>query len=535
MKILTNSLTEAFRAAGVPENLAIVTRSDRPDLADYQCNGALAATKLLGQPPRTIAESVIAAFNDSRFTLSIAGPGFINVKAHNSILETALQPPRKHERNGQLKIIDYGGPNVAKSMHVGHLRSLVIGNSVSRILSHQGYDVITDIHWGDWGFQMGLVLAALMSDGFQADDGDNYTIEHLQKIYPLAAEWAKTNAEFKKDAQELTQQLQTGDPSLLEMWSKVVEATQKSVMADLKTLDVSFDLLNGESDTARLLPKLELQLMTTDLLQLSEGASVIHCSNTNLPPLMFRNSEGGYLYAATDLATIQERVKANPSEIIYVVDQRQALHFQQVFDVAEQMGITIKLTHAGFGTIQGADGKPFRTRAGGVPKLRDLLDEAIEKAQEKNSDPEIARKVAVAAIKFNDLQNKRITNYAYDIDRALAHEGKTGPYLLYQLVRMKSIIEKQMVGIGDIKITNDEERQIILELLSFNDVLDRTEQLLSPHLLADYLYGLAQMFSAYYAKHQIANDPSRVGLVFYLQSYLSLGLELLGIETVEAM
>jgi arginyl-tRNA synthetase len=535
MKILADSLAKAFQAAGIPEHFAVVTRSDRPDLADFQCNGALVSAKQLGKSPRDIAQTIINAFDDPRFDLTIAGPGFINARTNNAILEIALRVPQKTNRKGQLKIIDYGGPNVAKAMHVGHLRSLVIGKSLREILVYQGYDVITDIHWGDWGYQMGLVLAALMYEDFRASDGNNYTIEHLQKIYPLAADRAKNDEGFKKGAQKFTRRLQLGDPDLLEIWGKIVEATQKSVLADLEILNIKFDLYNGESNTALLLPVLESQLMAKDILKTSEGAEVIYCKDPALSPLMFTNSEGGYLYAATDLATIQERAQANPTEIIYVVDQRQGLHFRQVFDAAKQMGHTMKLTHAGFGTIQGFDGKPFRTRAGGVPKLRDLLDEAIEKALAKNPDPEIARKVAIAAIKFNDLQNKRSNDYAYDIDRALAHEGKTGPYLLYQLVRMKSILDKQTVGIGNIKITCDEERQIVLDLLAFSDVMNRVEDSLSPHLLAEYLYTIAQKFSAYYGKYQISTDPSRVGFVYYLHAYLETGLGLLGIETVEEM
>lgn len=535
MKILSDSLAKAFEAVGVPKELAVVTRSDRPDLADYQCNGAMAAAKRLGKTPLEIAQMVVDAFEDDRFALSIAGRGFINARVNNEVLEQAVGFPLRASRKAELKILDFGGPNVAKAMHVGHLRSLVIGRSLREILVHQGYDVITDIHWGDWGYQMGLVLCALMSNGFQALDGDNYSIDHLQKIYPLAAQLAKDNEEFRKDAQDLTRRLQRLEPGLIAMWEKIVTATQASVMSDLQTLGVEFDLYLGESDTAKVLPRLELQLMAKEILKISQGASIVHCSDDSLPPLMFLNSEGGYLYAASDLATIQERAKANPSEIIYIVDQRQELHFRQVFDVAKQMGHTMGLTHAGFGTIQGSDGKPFRTRAGGVPKLRDLLDEAISKALVKNPNPEEARKIAVAAIKFNDLQNKRSTNYAYDIDRALAHEGKTGPYLMYQLVRMNSILDKQEVGVGLLKITNDEERQIILELLNFSNILEKTVEQLSPHLLADYLYGLAQMFSAYYGKHPIASEASRVGLVFYLEQYLRRGLELLGIEPVEAM
>lgn len=534
MKILADSLAKAFQATGVPEHLAIVTRSDRPDLADFQCNGALVAAKKLGKAPRDVAKAVIDAFDDPRFELSIAGPGFINARVNNSILEVALRLPLRRTYKNQVKILDFGGPNVAKAMHVGHLRSLVIGHSLREILSFQGYSVVTDIHWGDWGYQMGLVLCALMSDGFQALDGSNYSIEHLQKIYPLAAQWAKENEEFRKDAQDLTRRLQSLEPGLITMWQKVLKATQDSVMEDLKTLGVEFDLCKGESDTAAELPILEDKLSSLGLLQISDGAKIVSLGEDQ-PPLMFKNSEGAYLYAATDLATIKQRLAMTPAEIIYVVDQRQGLHFQQVFEVSKQLGYQVKLTHSGFGTIQGFDGKPFKTRAGGVPKLRDLLDEAINKALEKNANLEIARKIAVAAIKFNDLQNKRTNDYAYDIDRALAHEGKTGPYLLYQLVRMKSILEKQEVGVGFVKITNDEERQIVLDLLAFNDLLDRVENQLSPHLLADYLYSLAQKFSAYYGKYQISTDPARVGLIYYLHAYLSTGLGLLGIETVEEM
>lgn len=535
MKILTDLFEDCLEAVGVPRTLAIIVPSDRPDLADFQCNAALAASKALGKPPRQIAQEVVDNFSDPRFSLSIAGPGFINIRVNDQLLEQSVGLTQPLPRRGDLKFIDYGGPNVAKAMHVGHLRSLVIGNSLGKILDYQGYDVITDIHWGDWGYQMGLVLCALMSDGFQDWGGKSYSIEHLQKIYPLAAQYAKENEQFRSDAVDLTRRLQLFEDHLIGMWQKIFDATSTSVMADLKILNVEFDLYNGESTVGAMLPDMWEDLVRRELIAISDGADVIYCLDEKLPPLIFRNSEGGFLYAATDLATIQERAASNPSEIIYVVDQRQELHFRQVFDVAGQLGYDVKLTHVGFGTIQGFDGKPFRTRAGGVPKLRDLLDEAVSKALIKNSDPETARKVAMAAIKFNDLQNKRSTNYAYDIDRALAHEGKTGPYLLYQLVRMNSIMEKREVEPGVVKITNDDERQIVLDLLKFNSVLDKTVEQMSPHLLAEYLYGLAQKFSAYYAKHTISNDPSRLALVLAIQDHLRTGLGLLGIETVESM
>ena len=527
--------------AGLPEEFAVVTRSDRPDLADYQCNGALASSKKLGKNPRDIAEEVLAAWTDDRFELSIAGPGFINIKVRDDVLVGALDFPQPPERKGQLKILDFGGPNVAKAMHVGHLRSLIIGSSLYKILAYQGYDVISDIHWGDWGHQMGLILAAFHDKDLQAPGAYRYRLEYLQDVYPKASARSKVDPDFLKSAHELTLRLQREGTHVTDIWRGVLRATQESVMSDLETLGVEFDLYKGESSVGKMLPGLQSRLQASGLLKESNGASVIDVKIPNSPPLIFKNSEGVYLYAATDLATIIDRVESTSPrlretlEIIYVVDLRQSLHFQQVFDVSDQMGYVVKLTHAGFGTVQGPDGKPLKTRAGGVPVLRDLLDEAVGKALVKNPDPEVARRIAVAAIKFNDLQNKRTNNYPYDIDRALAHEGKTGPYLLYQCVRMNKILEKRTASIGPLAITCDEERQIILDLLEWNNLLNRVEETLSPHLLAEYLYSLAQKFSALYAKHSIGDTPSRLCLILLLHSYMAQGLALLGIDIVEEM
>ena len=534
MEFLHDILAKALDAVGLPAKLAIVLRSDRPDIADFQCNAAMAGARLIGREPQELAQAVVDAIEDPRVQASVAGRGYINLKVDNALLVSELSSPHPLPIKHQTKIIDYGGPNVAKAMHVGHLRSLVIGTAIKNILRWQGYDAVSDIHWGDWGYQMGLVLSGLTSDGFANESGQHpLTIEHLQELYPKAAAWAKANSKFHQDSQDITVALQNGDPYWTNIWQNIVRVTRKSVEADLDTLNITFDSYNGESTVNHLLPVLEQVLGQSGILSESDGAQVIELSG--LTPLMFKNSAGGYLYGATDLATIHERQSLDPVEIIYVVDQRQELHFKQVFKAAQLIGHNTTLTHAGFGTVQGADGKPLKTRAGGVPTLRGLMDEAITKALDRIEDPEAARKIAMSAIKFNDLQNKRSTNYVYDLEKAMSHEGKTGPYLLYQIVRIKSIMAKAVVRPGPIVISNDDERQLILTLMNFRPTIDKAATNLHPHLIAEYLYSLAQMFSSFYGNHKVSDDSSRLSLVTYVYQTLATGLMLLGIETVEAM
>ena len=534
MEFLHDILAKALDAVGLPANLAVVTRCDRPELADYQSNAALAGARSLGRKPLDIANAVVEHIGDPRVLASVAGPGYINFKIDPTLLVDQLALPRPLAIKDQIKIIDYGGPNAAKAMHVGHLRSLVLGTAIKNILRWQGYEAITDIHWGDWGLQMGLVLAGLSCDGFANECHQHpMTLEHLQGLYPKSAEHAKNNKIFYHEAQSITVDLQNGSPYWTGMWQDIMAVTRKSVMTDLQTLNISFDIYLGESDNREILPEMERILGDRGIITESNGAQVIELED--LPPLMFKNTAGGYLYGATDLATIHERQHHDADEMIYVVDQRQELHFKQVFKAADLAGYGTKFTHAGFGTVQGPDGKPLKTRAGGVPKLKDMLDEAIQKALERNPDPETARKIAMAAIKFNDLQNKRTTNYTYDLEKAMSHEGRTGPYLLYQVVRIKSIFAKAVVRQGPVVVSNDDERQLVLELLNFQPTVDKAAASLHPHYIADYLYGLAKMFSGFYGNHKVTDNPSRLTLVTCVYQTLAAGLMLLGIETVEAM
>jgi arginyl-tRNA synthetase len=594
--VLGEAVGAAFATEGVDAALARVTASDRPDLADFQSNGALAAAKALKANPRELAARVAERLtNDPRLaSVEVAGPGFINLKLADSALSiraaevaadsahagaSVVDTPRK-------VVIDFAGPNVAKPMHVGHLRSSIIGESLKRIFRFRGDTVWGDAHFGDWGFQMGLLIVAVGDEGKASDfliEGDGpfpagspVSLEDLERLYPAAAAMAKEDAAFRDRARKATAELQGGRPGYRALWAHFVAVSRTALEREFGALGVTFDLWNGESDADPVMAEMIAHLETKGLLVEDDGARVVHVARPgetrkkkladgsvieapSPPPLLVISSEGSAMYGTTDLATILDRRKAiDPDLILYVVDERQAEHFEQVFRAAYLAGYAAEgsLDHLGFGTMNGPDGKPFKTRAGGVLKLHDLITMAVDKARERLHEAKlgddlpaaefeaIAHKVAVAALKFADLSNSRTTSYVFDLDRFMSFEGKTGPYLLYQAVRIKSLLRKgadQGVTAGPIVIVEPAERDLALTLDAFSQAVTEAYEKRMPHVIAEHAYRLAQGFSKFYAACPVLIAPdaatrdSRLALSKAALDQLETALTLLGIHTPERM
>jgi arginyl-tRNA synthetase len=593
---LGEAVGAAFAAEGVDPALARVTTSDRPDLADFQSNGALAAAKALKANPRELATRVADRLaGDPRLSsVEVAGPGFINLKMADAALAaraaevaadvdhcgaSTVAAPRK-------VVIDFAGPNVAKPMHVGHLRSSIIGESLKRLFRFRGDTVWGDAHFGDWGFQMGLLIVAVGDEG-KADDflaeGDGafpaaspVSLEDLERLYPAAAAMAKEDAGFRDRARKATAELQGGRPGYRALWAHFVAVSRTALEREFGALGVTFDLWNGESDADPVMAEMIAHLEKTGLLVEDDGARVVHVARPgetrkkkladgsvieapSPPPLLVISSEGSAMYGTTDLATILDRRKAiDPDLILYVVDERQAEHFEQVFRAAYLAGYAAEgsLDHLGFGTMNGPDGKPFKTRAGGVLKLHDLITMAVEKARDRLHEAHlgedlseaefeaIAHKVAVAALKFADLSNSRTTSYVFDLDRFMSFEGKTGPYLLYQAVRIKSLLRKgadQGAAPGPIVIAEPAERDLALTLDAFSQAVAEAYDKRMPHVVAEHAYRLAQSFSKFYAACPVLIAPneatrgSRLALSKAALDQLECALRLLGIDTPERM
>ena len=593
---LGEAVQAAFAAEGVAGSQVRVTASDRPDLADFQSNGALAAAKSIGANPRDLAARVAARLEgDPRLvSVEVAGPGFINLKVSDQALAaraaqaagdavhagaSTVVEPRK-------VVIDYAGPNVAKPMHVGHLRSSIIGESLKRLFRFRGDTVWGDAHFGDWGFQMGLLIVAAgdegRADAFLAEGEGPFpsespvALEDLERLYPLAAAKAKEDPDFRDRARKATAELQAGRPGYRALWSHFVAVSRTALEREFGALGVTFDLWNGESDADPQMAEMIAHLENTGLLVEDDGARVVHVARPgetrkkkladgtvieapSPPPLLVISSEGSAMYGTTDLATILDRRKAfDPDLILYVVDERQAEHFEQVFRAARLAGYAVDgaLEHLGFGTMNGPDGKPFKTRAGGVLKLHDLITMAVDKARERLHEAklgddlsvaefeETAHKVAVAALKFADLSNARTTSYVFDLDRFMSFEGKTGPYLLYQAVRIKSLLRKaadQGLTPGAIVVAEPAERDLALTLDAFDQAASDAYDKRMPHLIAEHAYRLAQSFSKFYAACPVliapddATKASRLALSKAALDQLEIALDLLGIATPERM
>ncbi|MFI4975286.1 MAG: arginine--tRNA ligase [Caulobacterales bacterium] len=592
-RALSEAVGAAFAAAGLPHSLGRVAPSDRPDLADFQCNGALAAAKAAGRNPREIAAAIAGHLKaDPDFSaVEIAGPGFINLKLADAALSRRANLLAADARAGagavsqpRRVILDYGGPNVAKEMHVGHLRASIIGEALKRLYRFRGDETLGDAHFGDWGFQMGLLITAVldedpalrgMVDAYESAPGDAtraallaevsraISLEDLDRLYPAAAAKGKADPDYRDRARRATAELQAGRAGYRLLWSHFAGVTRAALERDFHALGVDFDLWKGESDVNDLIEPMVEELRGKQLLVEDQGAQIVRVTRNDdrreLPPLLAVSSEGSAMYGTTDLATIVDRRRYfDPELVLYVVDQRQADHFEVVFRAAMLAGYAPEgqLEHVGFGTMNGTDGKPFKTRAGGVLKLRDLIELTSGKARERlheaglgaelapDAFEDTALKVAVATLKFADLQNYRGTSYVFDLDRFSSFEGKTGPYLLYQAVRVKSLLRKALEDgavAGEIVVAAPAERDLVLGLDAFDHAVAEAYDKRAPHFIAEHAYRLARAFSRFYDACPILTAPSeasrasRLALAQTALKQLEIALDLLGIEAPERM
>ena len=568
----------AFAAEGLPEALGQVQASDRPDLAQFQCNGALAAAKIAKANPRAIAEKIAARLkaNPLFAKVEIAGAGFINLDVTDAALSQRARAFDGAPAAAAAKsmVIDFGGPNIAKPMHVGHLRSAIIGDCLQRLFRANGWRVTSDVHLGDWGLQMGQLISEIEHRSiapvyFDASfkgpypDESPVTMEDLEEIYPAASAACKADPARLEEARRATAELQAGRPGYRALWEHFFKVSEQGLVREYSSLGVSFDLWKGEASVDRLIPSLIGKMKADGLAVESEGALIVSVAEESdkkeMPPVILVKSDGAVNYATTDLATIVDRVtEQNPDLILYVVDQRQHLHFEQVFRVARKAHIDGKavLEHAGFGTMNGTDGKPFKTRAGGVMKLYDLIatmtaeadKRLVEQGLVENYTPEeradIARKVGIAALKFADLSNFRLTDYIFDLERFTRFEGKTGPYLQYAAVRIQSILrranEEGHASSAPV-VRSPEERALVLQLLALPEKMEAAEDNRAPNVLCEYVFELAQKFSRFYAEHHILSETdadlraARLGLCDVTLATLTKVLGILGIEIPERM
>lgn len=587
---LTAFVSKAFADEGLDPSHGGVTTSDRPDLAQFQCNGALAAAKAAKANPRAIADKIVTRLKaDPRFEkIEIAGPGFINLTLTDAAIAAHVNALRDDPRlgvpkraNPQTVLIDFGGPNIAKTMHVGHLRSLIIGDSLQRMFRFAGDNVISDVHFGDWGLQMGQLITELkrekpdlpyFDENFKGPypNASPVTMDDLEVMYPRASAACKADPARLEEARKATAELQAGRPGYRALWQHFRAVSFEGVKREFDALGVKFDWWKGESDVDHHVAPMVQDLVKRGFAVESEGALVVYIAEPGdkkeLPPLIVQKSDGAALYETTDLATIIDRIEtANPDLVLYVVGMPQHDHFEKVFRGAKKTGLSGKATleHVGFGTVNGPDGKPFKTRAGGTVKLFDLIGQAQAEALKRLNEAglatdypesereEIARKVGLAAIKFADLSNHRNTNYVFDLARFTQFEGETGPYLQYATVRIQSLLKKaeeqglkpgKIVTHGEAGVALDkEERDLILALDRLPAALDVAIAKRAPNVLCAYAFELAQAFSRFYAAHHILSEAneslraSRLAICRLTLNELTRTLDLTGIEVPARM
>lgn len=582
--VISNEVINAFITCGYEGKYGEVTISNRPDLCQYQCNGALAAAKEYKKAPFMIADEVVAKLGECTLfsDVTMVRPGFININISKEFLASYLNDMRQSNKFGleeakepKTIVLDYGGPNVAKPLHVGHLRSAIIGESLKRIGRFMGHKVIGDVHLGDWGLQMGLIITELkkrkpelvyFDDAFAGEYPEEapFTISELEEIYPTANAYAKENPEFKEEARIATFELQKGKPGYRALWKHIITISVADLKKNYANLDVSFDLWKGESDAEAYIPEMIQYLKEEGYAHESEGAMVVDVKEESdtkeIPPCIVVKSDGSSIYATTDLATIVERVKLfDPSEIKYVVDKRQELHFEQVFRTAKKAKLidsSAKLTFLGFGTMNGKDGKPFKTRDGGVMRLETLISSINEEVYNKimtnremaeEEAREIAKIVGLAALKYGDLSNQASKDYIFDTERFTSFEGNTGPYILYTIVRIKSILSKfygeankEVIGKIGVAIT-DSELDLMLELTKYNGVIEGAYQENAPHKICQYIYDLANAFNRFYHENKILAQEDQtvqqswITLITLAKDILTVCIELLGMEAPERM
>ncbi|HVZ58151.1 MAG TPA: arginine--tRNA ligase [Patescibacteria group bacterium] len=579
--MIADKMRNAFQEAGYPPEYGETTYSRRLDLGDFQTNGALVVAQKYKESPEEVAKKVILLLQEDKVFAHVHyDNGFINLKLSDDFLVETLvsmyQSPGlvSQTSNKEHIIIDYGGANIAKPLHVGHLRAAIIGESLKAIAKQVGHTVIGDIHLGDWGLQMGMVILEIKRkypnlayfkenyDGPFIDDF-NLTVDDLDEIYPAASQRCKESGEVREEARIATAELQNGRPGYLALWKYIRDISVESLKKDYNDLNVHYDLWNGESSVKDIIPQMIDQLRIKGFTKDYNGATIIELDDASqdIPPFILETSYGSDLYSTTDLATILDRVNIySPQRILYVVDNRQSLHFDQLFLVARKTHIapkSLQLEHIGFGTVNGKDGKPFKTREGGTMRLGDLINMVIIKAGERMSEikiskdyspderKEIARKVGIAAIKFADLVNYRLNNYIFDLDRFSSFEGKTGPYILYTQVRVKSILENARIKnftTGKFsRPSSEEERSLIIKMFQFSDVVHEAFEKRAPNYLAEYLYEFSVIFNTFYSSHHILSErdeqqrESWLGLSQLVNIVLTTSLSLLAIETPERM
>ncbi len=569
---------QAFEANEVPVELAKFTPSDRPDLADFQCNGAFQAAKALRKNPREIAAAIQEHLaTDPAFEeVTVAGPGFINVRLTNEFLSKKLQQLDFENvidegEKPETMIFDYGGPNIAKPLHVGHLRSAVIGDAVKRIARSLGHKVIADVHLGDWGTPMGMLIAEMEHRNpdwpyFSENETSFPTespikVDNLNKLYPEAAKHFKEDKDFADRARAITAELQAGRAGYRALWQHFVNTSLTTVKKDFAALDVNFDLWLGESHADVVMPAMLADLKEKGLAVESEGALVIHVAREDddfeFPPLILEKTGGGVTYGTTDLATIYQRVNLEKKidRIVYIVDQRQSLHFKQVFRAAALAGYIDedKLEHLGFGTVNGKDGKPFKTREGGVMRLAELLqmarDEVANKMGIVGKDDEslinMAESIAMAAVKYGDLSTQRLSDYIFDTEAFVKLEGKTGPYIQYAAVRVQSLIDKaadkDLKPSADIHLETAEERSLAMLLLDYPVVLKRAHDRRMPSDICEHVYNIAQAYSRFYQNCPVMTadskeqSESRLALSQLARKDIVASMDKLGIEIPDRM
>ena len=582
--LLTYELETAFEKAGYDKQYAKVTLSNRPDLCEYQCNGAMAAVKVYRKAPIMIANDIVVALEGSKCIEKVeaVNPGFINITLDAEFVASYLKGMSAEEKLGveapenvKTVVVDYGGANVAKALHVGHLRPAIIGESVKRIGRYVGHKVIGDVHLGDWGSQMGLVMMELkkrqpdlpyFDEEFTGEypTESPFTIEELGEIYPTASAYAKEHEDFKEEALKATYLLQNGHRGYTALWRHIMNVSLPDLKKNYSALNVEFDLWKGEADAKPYIADMVEYLKKEGYAHEDQGALVVdvkeETDTKEVPPCMILKSDGAALYATTDLATLIEREKLyQPDQVIYVTDKRQEMHFEQVFRCAKKTGIVRKeteLKHIGFGTMNGKDGKPFKTRDGGVMRLEELVGDISNKMYEKivenhaieaNEAKETAKKVGLAALKYGDLSNQAAKDYVFDVDRFISFEGNTGPYILYTIVRIKSILAKYAESGNAVeacelqKAETASGKALMLEVAKFNSVMENAYEELAPHKICAYIYDLSNAFNRFYHETKILseeNEEKKAGFIALLsltKRVLEACIDVLGFEAPERM
>ena len=584
MECMEAVIKDAFTASGYDEKFAKINISNRPDLCEYQCNGAMAAAKTYKKAPIMIANDVIGKIKENpMFSMAEAvNPGFINLRVDPSFLASYLNDMQADENLSVEKaaepktiVIDYGGPNVAKPLHVGHLRSAIIGESIKRMGRFLGHEVIGDVHLGDWGLQMGLIITELkkrspelvyFDETFEGEYPEEapFTVSELEEIYPTASGKSKEDEEYKNEALQATLELQKGRRGYRALWKHIMEVSVTDLKKNYKKLHVDFDLWKGEADADPYIPPMVKYLKEKGYAYTDQGALVVdvkeETDTKEIPPCMILKSDGASLYNTTDLATILQRMQDfQPDEIIYVVDKRQELHFIQVFRCAKKAVLVdedTKLSFVGFGTMNGKDGKPFKTREGGVMRLERLISEIneemykkiVENRSVKEDDArKTAEMVGLSAIKYGDLSNQASKDYVFDVERFTSFEGNTGPYILYTIVRIKSILERYSESGKNpaegtiLPAANDNEKALMLELSRFNSIIGPAFEEKAPHKICSYIYDLANAFNSFYHDTKILSEENEeqkkswIRLLVLSRDVLETCIDLLGFDAPERM